>query len=203
MRMMGNRAVAIIPSAPVRLRNHDVDYPYRQDSNFLYLTGFPEPESVAVLMPGRGEGQFVLFCRERDPKKETWHGRRAGPKGAVDGYGADDAFPIGDIDDILPGLLEQRVRIYYTMGRDEAFDHRLMGWIKRLRENSRSGIQAPHEFVSVEYLLHDMRLYKSRAETGAMKPCARVGQACTNTRSRPSSCTSFTARGWCRPTRRS
>jgi Xaa-Pro aminopeptidase len=174
MRMIGNRAVAIIPSAPVRLRNHDVDYPYRQDSDFLYLTGFPEPESVAVLMPGRGEGQFVLFCRKRDPKKETWHGRRAGPKGAVDGYGADDAFPIGDIDDILPGLLEQRVRIYYTMGRDEAFDHRLMGWIKRLRENSRSGIQAPHEFVSVEYLLHDMRLYKSRAETSAMKKAANA-----------------------------
>jgi Xaa-Pro aminopeptidase len=172
MRMMGNRGIAVIPSAPVRLRNRDVEYPYRQNSDLLYLTGFDEPESVAVLMPGRSEGQFVLFCRERDADKEIWHGRRAGLKGAVRQHAADESFPITDIDDILPGLLEGRARVYYAMGRDQEFDQRLMTWINQIRARTRSGGQPPHEFVSLEYLLHDMRLYKSKAETSAMKKAA-------------------------------
>ncbi len=172
MRMMGNRGIAVIPSAPVRLRNRDVEYPYRQNSDLLYLTGFDEPDSVAVLIPGRSEGQFVLFCREQDPAKEIWHGRRLGLKGAVRQHAADDAFPIADIDDILPGLLEGRSRVYYAMGRDQDFDQRLMTWINQIRARTRSGGQSPHEFVSLEYLLHDMRLYKSKAETSAMKKAA-------------------------------
>ena len=103
MRMMGDGAIAILPAAPQRIRNRDAEYPYRQDSDFQYLAGFPEPEAVAVLMPGRKHGEYILFCRERDPLMETWNGRRAGPEGACERYGADDAFPIGDIDDILPG----------------------------------------------------------------------------------------------------
>ncbi len=174
MRMMTRRSVGIIPSAPVRLRNRDVDFPYRQDSDFLYLTGFSEPESVAVLMPGRGEGEFIMFCRERDAKKEIWHGRRAGPDGVVAEYGADEAFPIVNLDEILPGLLEKRPRVYYTMGRDEGFDQRVMGWVNKIRAQSRSGSHAPYEFVSLEYLLHDMRLYKSRTETATMKQAAEV-----------------------------
>jgi Xaa-Pro aminopeptidase len=174
MRMMGNDSIAIIPAAAQKIRNRDVDYPFRQDSDCLYLTGFPEPEAVAVLVPGRSQGQYILFCRERDPIKETWHGRRAGQQGAIDEYGADDAFPIADIDEILPGLLEQRGRVYYTIGRDPDFDQRLMGWVNQIRRQIRAGSHPPHEFVSLEYLVHDMRLYKSQAEVAAMKRAAKA-----------------------------
>ncbi|HDP89935.1 MAG TPA: Xaa-Pro aminopeptidase [Thioalkalivibrio sp.] len=177
MRMMDKHAIAIIPSAPVRVRNRDAEYPYRQDSDFLYLTGFSEPEAVAVLVPGREHGEYVLFCRERDPVMETWHGRRAGQDGAIEQYGADDSFPISDIDEILPGLMEDRDTVYYTMGRDTDFDQKLMGWINRLREQVRAGAHPPHEFISLEYLLHDMRLYKSRSEIKAMKEAARIAVA--------------------------
>lgn len=177
MRMMEPGSIAIIPAAPVRIRNRDVEYPYRQDSDFLYLTGFSEPEAVAVLIPGRRQGQYVLFCRENDPVMETWHGRRAGQQGAMERYGADDSFPIGDIDDILPGMLEDRARVYYTMGRDPEFDQKLMGWVNRIREQTRSGHHPPHEYVSLEYLLHEMRLFKSAAEVRAMRRAAKVSVA--------------------------
>src|SRR5258706_12724757 len=104
MRLMGRDAIAVLPAAPVRQRNNDVEYNYRQDSDFHYLTGFDEPEAVAVLVPGRPQGEYILFVRERNPEREIWDGKRAGPAGAVKEHGADDAFPIDDIDEILPGL---------------------------------------------------------------------------------------------------
>ncbi|MGI9303247.1 MAG: Xaa-Pro aminopeptidase [Gammaproteobacteria bacterium] len=172
--MMGEDAIAIVPAAAVRVRNRDVDFPYRQDSDFLYLTGFREPEAVAVLIPGRSHGQFLMFNREKDPQKETWDGRRAGQEGAVEDYGADDAFPIDDIDEILPGLMEDRERVFYTMGRDAVFDQRLMGWVNQIRARMRGGSHPPYEFVSLDYLVHDLRLYKSRAEVGVMKKAAKI-----------------------------
>ncbi|MEJ2346827.1 MAG: Xaa-Pro aminopeptidase [Gammaproteobacteria bacterium] len=174
MRMMGPDAVAIIPAAPVHVRNRDVEYPYRQDSDFYYLTGFPEPESVAVLLPGRKQAEYVLFCRERDPVMETWNGYRAGQEGACELYGADDSFPIGDIDDILPGLLEGRERVYYTVGEHPEFDQRLFGWVNRIRGATRRGLRAPEEYVSLEHLVHDMRLFKSKAEVRNMREAARI-----------------------------
>lgn len=174
MRAMGEEGIAVIPASPVRVRNHDVEYPYRQDSDFLYLTGFTEPGAVAVLVPGRPQGEYVLFCRERDPVMETWHGRRAGQEGAVEGFGADDSFPVADLDDILPGLLEDRERVYATLGRDPDFDQKLMGWVNRLKEQVRSGVHPPHEFVSLEYLLHDMRLFKSRHEIRLMREAGAI-----------------------------
>jgi Xaa-Pro aminopeptidase len=174
MRMMGRDSIAIIPTAPEHTRNRDVDYPYRPDSDFYYLTGFAEPEAVAVLMPGHAHGEYLLFCRERDPQMETWNGRRAGTQGAAADYQADDAFPIGDIDDILPGLLEGRDRVYYTMGTHPEFDRRILDWVKRIRAGSRAGARAPDEFVSLEHLLHDMRLYKSRSEIRVMRTAASV-----------------------------
>jgi Xaa-Pro aminopeptidase len=174
MRMMGDGAIAVLPAAPVRVRNRDADYRYRQDSDFLYLTGFPEPEAVAVLIPGRPQGEYILFCRERNPEMETWNGRRAGQAGAVEQYGADDSFPIDDIDEILPGLLENRARVYYSMGRDTEFDRRLMAWINVIRAQSRTGRQPPHEFISLEYLLHEMRLFKSSAELKTMSKAAEI-----------------------------
>ncbi len=177
MRMMGEGAMAILPAAPQRYRNRDSEFPYRQDSDFLYLTGFGEPEAVAVLIPHRPQGEYVLFCRDRDPVMETWNGRRAGPDGARERYGADDAYPISDIDDILPGLLENRERVYYSMGYSPEFDQRLMAWVNQVRARARGGSHAPVEFVALEHVLHDMRLYKSPAEIKVMRQSARIAAA--------------------------
>ncbi|VAW74024.1 Xaa-Pro aminopeptidase [hydrothermal vent metagenome] len=174
MRMIGSDSIAILPTNPEQSRNRDVDFPFRADSDFFYLSGFAEPDAVVVLVPGREHGEYLLFCRDRDPKMETWHGRRAGPEGAVERFGADDAFPISDIDDILPGLLEGRDRVFYTMGVEPDFDSRVIGWVNHIRSQSRAGKHAPDEFVSLEHFIHDMRLYKSRAEIKTMRQAANI-----------------------------
>jgi Xaa-Pro aminopeptidase len=162
---MEPRSIAIVPTAPVRQRNRDVEFPFRADSDFMYLTGFAEPEAVAVLKPGREQGSYVLFCRERHPEMEQWHGARAGLEGAGETYGADDAFPYGDLDDILPGLIEGCETVYYAMGYYPDFDQQMMAWVGRLRTKSRS---TPAEFVALDHMLHDMRLFKSREEIKTM-----------------------------------
>ena len=177
MDMMGDESIAIIPTASVYIRNRDVEFPFRPDSDFYYLTGYPEPEVVAVLIPDRHHGEYVLFCRENDPVMETWNGRRAGLDGAVERYGADDAFPISDLDEILPGLLEDRQRIFYTMGNNSTFDQRVLGWVNQVRKRARTGVSAPDEFISINHLLHEMRLYKSRAEIAAMRKAAKISAA--------------------------
>ena len=174
MRMVGEDGIAILPSAPVRVRSRDVEYRYRQDSDFYYLTGFAEPDAVAVLAPGRENGEFVLFCRDRDKLKERWDGSRSGPDGAMANFSADDAFPIDDIDDILPGMLESRNCVYYTMGAYADFDQRITEWVKALRSRESSGVHTPHEFIALDHILHDMRLYKSRAEISAMRKAAKI-----------------------------
>jgi Xaa-Pro aminopeptidase len=174
MQIMGDDTIAILPAATVRFRNRDADYPFRQDSDFYYLTGFSEPEAVAVLVPRRAHGEYIVFCRERDPVMEIWHGRRAGTEGAQQRFGADDAFPVTDIDDILPGLIENKERIYYSMGYSPEFDQQVMGWVNRIRAKARGGSHAPVEFVALEHVLHDMRLYKSPAEVKVMRRSARI-----------------------------
>lgn len=177
MRMAGTDAIAIVAAAPERVRNNDAHYPYRQDSDFHYLTGFGEPDAVLALVPGREHGEAILFCRERDAERERWDGPRAGTEGAVARYGFDDAFPIDDIDDILPGLIEGRRRVYYHFGRDTEFDLKLIGWVNRVRALVRQGAKPPHEFVALSHLLHDLRLYKSRAELALMRRSARIAAA--------------------------
>jgi Xaa-Pro aminopeptidase len=174
MAQMEPNSIAILPAAPVYIRNRDVEHVYRQDSDFQYLTGFPEPEAVMALIPGREHGEYVLFCRERDPERELWDGLRAGQDGAISQFGADDAFPIGDIDDILPGLIEGRERVYYAIGSNQEFDHRLMEWVNHIRAKARQGAMPPNEFVALNHLLHDMRLYKSAAEVKVMKEAAEI-----------------------------
>jgi len=176
MQHMGG-GVAIIPTAPIRVRNRDIYYPYRPDSDFYYLTHFPEPEAVAVLVPGRAHGEYLLFCRDRNPEKEIWEGRRAGIEGAREQYGADDAFPIDDIDEILPGLLENREKVFYSMGRNPDFDARLMGWVNEVRGKSRNGVHAPGEFVDLNHILHEMRLIKGGDEIRLMKRAAKISAA--------------------------
>ncbi|MBT8092703.1 MAG: Xaa-Pro aminopeptidase [Gammaproteobacteria bacterium] len=174
MRMMGAGGIAILPAAPVRTRSRDVEYRYRQDSDFYYLTGFAEPQAVAVLVPGRDKGEYLLFCRERDRGREQWDGSRAGQDGAVSDYGADDAYPIDDIDEILPGIIEPCSRVYYTMGMYSEFDARIADWVNSLRSGLSRGMHTPQEFVALDHLLHDMRLYKSRGEIAAMRRSAKV-----------------------------
>jgi Xaa-Pro aminopeptidase len=173
MELIGVNGIAVLTAAPERVRSRDTLFTYRPDSDFYYLTGFPEPEGVAVLMPGRPQGEFLLFCRERNPERELWDGPRAGPDGAVEIYGADDAFPISDVDDILPGLLERSDRVYYSIGIAPEFDQRLLGWIRDLNSNRQRG-HAPSELVALDHLLHEMRLFKSRAEASVMRTAARI-----------------------------
>jgi Xaa-Pro aminopeptidase len=172
MEAIGANGIAVVVAAPEQVRSRDTHFNYRPDSDFYYLTGFREPEAVAVLVPGRAQGQFLLFCRDRDPEREQWDGARAGPGGAVAEYGADDAFPITDLDDILPGLLERSDRVYYSIGGHE-FDQRLLAFMKALNSKRQSG-HAPSELVSLDHLLHEMRLFKSRAEANVLRQAARI-----------------------------
>lgn len=174
MEIMGPDSIAVLPNAPVASRNRDVDYPYRSDSNFHYLSGFDEPESVLVLIPGREHGEFILFCRERDLEKEIWDGYRAGQEGAVEQFGADDSYPIADMDDILPGLLEGKEKVYYTMGNQPSFDQRIIAWLNHLRQAARQGKHTPNEIVELDHLLNELRLFKSSHEIKAMRTAAEA-----------------------------
>ena len=174
MDQIGNNAIAIIPSADIKIRNRDAEFAFRQDSDFLYLTGFNEPKAVAVLVPGREESEYILFCREKDPKTEQWTGRMAGLEGATDLYNADDAFPIDDIDEILPGLMENRSKVFYSVGNNADFDKQVISWVNSLRAKVRNGVQAPHEFISLDVFLHEMRLFKSPQEQQLMRDAATV-----------------------------
>jgi Xaa-Pro aminopeptidase len=173
MERMGPDSIALLPAAPSMSRNRDVHYPYRQDSDFYYLTGFPEPEAIAVLVPG-GDPEFLLFCRERDPQMEIWHGRRAGPQGARERYGADNAHPIAEIDQRLPALLENRERVFYAIGGNPDFDRQVIHWINQVRGKARTGVRAPATFIALEQLLHAMRLCKEPEEVAVMRESARI-----------------------------
>ncbi len=174
MAQMGENSLAILPSAPIRIRNRDVEYPYRQDSDFYYLSGFTEADSVMVLIPNRKHGEYILFCQERDLTQELWHGRRYGPEGVCKYFGADDAFPINDIDDILPGLIEGRERLYYAMGCYPEFDRSILNWVNQIKAKARSGSHSPGEFVALDHLLHEQRLIKSAHEIKLMRRAAEI-----------------------------
>jgi Xaa-Pro aminopeptidase len=174
MHIIGKDAIAILPAAPIRHRNGDIEYAYRQDSHFYYLSGFPEPDAVLALIPGRACGEYLLFVRERDALRESWDGARAGTEGAVAAYGADDAFPITDIDEILPGLIESRSQVFYSMGSNQEFDPRVINWVNGLRAQSRQDSGGLHEFLALTHVLDDMRLYKSRAEQASLRRSANI-----------------------------
>lgn len=174
MEHMEPNSIAIVPAAPERTRSRDTEYHYRQDSDFLYLSGFEEPQAVLVLIPEREHGEYVLFVRERNREREIWDGYRAGPEGACSEFEADDAFPIDDIDDILPGLLEGKQRVYYAMGKDSEFDKHVMDWVNTIRAKVRSGATPPGEFLDLSHFLNDMRLFKSAAELRVMKEAGEI-----------------------------
>ena len=174
IKQMVPNSVAIIAAAPERMRNSNTEYAYRQDSYFWYLTGFAEPEAVAVLVADGGRGQFVLFCRDRDKTMEIWNGIRAGQEGAMRDYGADAAYSIHDINKHLPRLLENRERIYTNLGASTVFDQQVMGWVNEVRAKVRQGINAPTAFTQLTSLLDEMRLIKSDAEIATMRESASI-----------------------------
>jgi Xaa-Pro aminopeptidase len=165
-------AVAVLPAAPVFPRNNDVDHEYRQDSDFYYLTGFDEPESVLVL--DAQERKVTLFVRPRDKEREIWDGPREGVDGAKLHFGADDAFVVSELGEKLPNLLQNRRRIYYRLGVSRAFDDRLLGAIDKVRGRQRTGVTAPTEIVDVGAILHEMRLRKTPVEVETMRSATRI-----------------------------
>ncbi len=177
MSLMAPNSIAIVPAARMQLRNRDTEHLFRQNSDFHYLTGLPEPDAVLVLAPGRSHGQVVLFCHDRDPDFERWNGERLGPERAAQVLGVDDAFPVGDLGDILPGLLEGRERIYTNLGDHPEFDRQLMGWVKNIQSKQVHGAKPPGEFIVLAHLLHDLRLYKSSAELKLMRRAAEITTA--------------------------
>jgi len=174
MAMMQGNSIAVIAAAPEKIRSKDTHYPYKQSTNLSYLSGFPEPQSVMLLIPGRSQGEVVFFCRDKDLLRETWDGYRQGPAGAVQNFGADDAFPIDDIDDILPGMLEGRDRVYYGIGKDAEFDKHLMEWVNGVRDKRGSDAMPPGEFVDLDHLVNEMRLIKSAAEIKLMRKAGEI-----------------------------
>lgn len=172
--MVGDGAVVIVRAASEKVRNSDVLYPFRQESDFLYLTGFREPGAMLVLLSGDAGGSSILFCRERDPDKEMWDGLMVGTEAAVSDYGIDEAYPLEEADARLRELLQDRVRVFYDLGRDVAFDHQLIGWLNDFRGRTRRSFHAPEEIVDLGHLLHEMRLFKSRAELSAMRKAGRI-----------------------------
>jgi Xaa-Pro aminopeptidase len=174
MKRIGRKGVAIIPAAREVVRSRDTHFPFRQDSDFHYLTGFPEPDAIAVLAPGRAEGAFVLFVRPRNPEREIWDGRRAGPRGVLQKYGADQAFPVEAFAAQLGGLLAGREQIHYTLGEHPHLDPQIAACVREIREVSRRGAAAPTGFMALETTLHEMRLRKSAAEVAVMRRACAV-----------------------------
>jgi Xaa-Pro aminopeptidase len=174
MKTAGEDSIVILQAAPARVRNNDAHYAYRQDSNFLYLTGFREPNALLVMIPDDGEGKSILFCRDRDPDREMWNGRMVGIQGAVQDYGMDEAYDIKEAESRLRDMLPDRDRIYHDLGRDPMFDQRLIGWLNEFRDTARKTFHAPEEIHSLHEMLHDMRVYKSREELAVMRKSAKV-----------------------------
>ena len=177
MAQMEANSIAIVPTAVETVRNRDVEHPFRQDSDFYYLSGFAEANACLVLIPGREEGEYILFCEDKDPDMEIWTGRRAGPEGAAKDFFVDEAYPIEAIDSVLPTLIEGKARIYTEMGANSQFDTQLTHWVNQVKAMVRKGAQVPHEYSALDHLLHEMRLIKSSAEIEMMQKAADISAA--------------------------
>jgi len=167
------RGVAIIPTAPERIRNRDSDYLYRYDSYFYYLTGFPEPEALLVQIAG-AQSRSILFCRDKNVERELWEGFRYGPEAAKERFGVDEAHSFAELDELLPKLLADQPALFYAPGADTDWDARIIGWLNRVREQARAGITAPTEIRDIRTLLDDMRLRKDGSELETMRLAADI-----------------------------
>ena len=174
MGAMDKDDILILSAAPEYYRNADTVFAYRQDSDFYYLTGFEEPEAVMVLAPKRKEGEFILFNRVRDKSREIWDGPRAGQAGAVKNFQADEAFPIEELSERLPDLLVDRKAVHYPWGKNNGFDQVLSTALNKIRAKIRHGLPTPTAFYDSASLLHEMRLFKSRAEIALMQEAVDI-----------------------------
>jgi Xaa-Pro aminopeptidase len=170
------KGVAIISTAPERVRNRDAHYPYRFDSYFYYLTGFGEPEAVLVIVAGvdKDASKSILFCREKNIEYEIWNGFRYGPEAAREAFEFDETYPIAKLDEMLPRLLADQPAVFCALGDDTAWDARVIGWVNRVRQQSRSGTAAPAEIRDIRLLLDEMRLFKSAEELQVMRRAAEI-----------------------------
>ena len=167
------RGVAVIPTAPERVRNRDSHYPYRFDSYFYYLTAFREPEGVLVLVAG-DQQKSILFCRDKDVEREIWDGFRHGPEGAREAFGFDEAHGIAKFDEMLPDLIANQPTLFHSMGHDDVFDARIVAALNRVRANSRTGQHAPAEIRDVRTLIDEMRLIKDEHEMSTLRAAAAI-----------------------------
>ncbi len=173
MQLMGD-GIAIIPTNNEQHRNGDAYFRFRPDSDFHYLTNFNEPEAVAVLIPNREEGEYILFCRDRDPLREQWDGKRVGVENAVKEYDADEAYSIDQLEEVLPKLLENKSKVFTLTGRHPDFDMSIIEWINEIKSRARSGVHAPTETADLAYILHELRLIKLSDEIKVMRKAAKL-----------------------------
>ena len=174
MEAIGEGAVAVVVGAGEKQRSNDTNYPYRASSDVIYLTGFEEPKTVVVLAPGHEGGEVVMFVPGRDEKYERWEGRRQGPEGAVENYGADAAYALDDLDEELPRFLEGRQRLYYTLGSNGDFDERVIRWVQELRHARNKAAKAPAEIADLRDLLHGARVEKSPEEVQMLRRACEI-----------------------------
>ncbi len=167
-------SIAVLFSAPIVKRNRDSDYAYRQDSDFYYLSGFAEPESVIVLIPGRNGGEYVMFCRDKDPEKEIWDGIRLGVEGVSRELHVNEAHSITQLNSVMPALFEGKKHIYYSIGRDASSDQNIIGWLQAVKAKVRAGSSTPSAFFLLDSLLHELRLIKSSQEIKIMRQAATI-----------------------------
>ncbi len=173
MRQMDQNSVAIIPGAREAVRSNDTQYRFRQDSDFYYLTGFEEPEAIAVIAPGRPE-KYTLFVRPRDPEQEIWVGRRAGVEGAKSEFGANQAYPIAEFDDRLQDILDGAEKLYYRLGVQTDLDQKIIRQISEMRAINRRPIHAPRTIIDPATIVHEMRVLKSAGEIELMQRAADI-----------------------------
>jgi Xaa-Pro aminopeptidase len=172
---LGN-GIAIVPTAPERVRNRDSHHPYRFDSYFWYLTGFPEPEAVAVFCGG-AVPQTLLFCREKNEEREIWDGYRYGPEAACKAFAFDAAYPISELEQRLPDLMADRSVLWHSVGHDTEWDTRIAASLNTVRAQSRNGKRAPREIHDLRALLDEMRLIKDGSEIDTMRRAAVISAA--------------------------
>ena len=170
---MMKQGVAVVRTSPERARNRDSGYPYRFDSYFYYLSAFPEPEAVLVLVVG-AKPKSILFCREKNPEREIWDGFRYGPEQAREIFGFEEAHPISELDELMPQLLANQPSVSCDVGSDGGWDSRVISWINKVRAQVRSGVSAPTEIRDIRVFLDDMRLIKDQHELGTMRRAADI-----------------------------
>jgi Xaa-Pro aminopeptidase len=173
MRRMDQKSVAIIPSAREATRSNDTQYRFRQDSDFYYLTGFEEPDSIAVVAPGR-EQKYTLFVRPRDPEQEIWVGRRAGVEGAKSEFGADEAYPVAEFETRLQDILDGADKLYFRLGSYPDLDNTVIKQIAQMRSLNRKPIHPPRTIIDPATIIHEMRVLKSPDEIELMQKAADI-----------------------------